>query len=338
MVPNSMLHSRRLIYPKTRLIREFLGGMIVDPLPFLMSFGVFGARHGFKRFRSNVGSPRFLRKSVMGRDRIQDLRLGKFSLLSPLRVMVVPWIILRHIRLHECSRYSAPAETCWLAKWHRRRCRFSLATAGSVGGLGRSGSVDGFLHSARLPFRAYCFDVIYGWPRVRLLSGLRSVHEDFFCRSYMDDRTFVTSTPGNLLGSVEAWEDWSLRLVCVSRRPRLSSRLRLGQLRLAAQSVGRRRLLGRISLFWVLPLRRGPPSFVWQGCQSVDAARRAVRLLGSLRLSGSLFLLKARQLIVVGSAGFLRITCRLNFGRVSERPRVFRGRLIVTCALLSTGV
>ena len=212
MVPNSMLHSRRLIYPKTRLIREFLGGMIVDPLPFLMSFGVFGARHGFKRFRSNVGSPRFLRKSVMGRDRIQDLRLGKFSLLSPLRVMVVPWIILRHIRLHECSRYSAPAETCWLAKWHRRRCQFSLATAGSVGGLGRSGSVDGFLHSARLPFRAYCFDVIYGWPRVRLLSGLRSVHEDFFCRSYMDDRTFVTSTPGNLLGSVEAWEDWSLRV------------------------------------------------------------------------------------------------------------------------------
>lgn len=142
----------------------------------------------------------------------------------------------------------------------------------------------------------------------------------------MDDRTFVTYTPGNLLGSVEAWEDWSLRVGLreSSSKAQLTAvgSFRLGQLRLAAQSVGREAVavLGATSAF-------GPRRLSAKESQRVDAARRAVLLLGSLRLSGSLFLLKARQFGV----------SKVDYGWIGRLPPDYVSTKLWSCLRAAQG-
>ena len=261
--------------------------------------------------------------------------------------MVVPWIILRHM-------------TPWMFKvqcscWNVLAGQVASSTLSVLFGHGRFGGWFGKVMWIRfrwwLPaLRKVALSGLllwrYGWPRVRVLSGLRSVKTFSVVPTWMigllSPLLLVTFLALSRRGRTGVWG-----LVCVSRRPRLSSRLWglfvWGNFVLRLSRLGGRWLLGRISLFWVLPLRLAPVVCLprsLRGMTRLAGRFCCLVVCGSPGLCsswrrGSLGSLKW---IMVGSAGFLRITRRLNFGRVSERPRVFRGRLIVTCALLSTGV
>ena len=154
---------------------------------------------------------------------------------------------------------------------------------------------------------------------------LAKVGEDYFCRTYMDDRTFVASTPENLLCSVKAWEDWSLRVGLreSSSKAQLTAvgSFRLGQLRLSAGRVGREAAVG--SDFTVLGATSAfcPRGLSAKESQRVDAACRAVWLLGCLRLSGSLFLQKARQFGV----------SKLDYGWIGRLPPGYVSNKLWSC-------
>ena len=128
------------------------------------------------------------------------------------------------------------------------------------------------------------------------------VGQDFFCRTYMDDRSFLSSSPQGLLDCVSSWAEWS-SLVGLRESPGKTQLVGLGARRYAMLKEAADRLGYGGSVFKDITILGSTSAF----------APRGVILICSIRFSTAIFQLKSRVYAV----------SKLLYGWISRIPPAF---------------
>ena len=143
------------------------------------------------------------------------------------------------------------------------------------------------------------------------------VGQDFFCRTYMDDRSFLSSSPQGLLDCVSSWAEW-ISLVGLRESPGKTQLVGLGARRHDLLKEAADRLGYAGSVFKDITILGSTSAFAPRGCSPKEldrlgAACRTVTLICSIRFSTALFQLKSRVYAV----------SKLLYGWISRIPPAF---------------